>query len=198
MSAFESVQDEFSVVGGEPLIIQDGLRWPSPGWSSIERLDMLDSSTDSHPHVPSFSSLSIPEWPSSPNSWVASNSALTGSSSMSSRKRGVSGMAKRKSSAITPGTTPMPMIHRHMLSTDCSMSVLLELRDILTTTRETRLLNIWPSGCMKKTVAIIRARCFVGANLSEGPLSERGCPFRPRQKTTTTTTYSAVMTADSG
>jgi hypothetical protein len=61
--------------------------------------------------------LMLPSPVMSPNRGVASNSALMGSSSISSMNRGVSGMAKRNATANTPGMTPRPITQRHMVST---------------------------------------------------------------------------------
>lgn len=140
-------------------MVQDG-RPPSER-SSIDLLDKFDSSSESH-HMLDSSSLAAED---SPNNCVASNSALTGSSSISNKNRGVSGMANRNNKAITPGTTPMPMIHLHIMSTVRGRSSLPDFLEMLTTINERTLPAIWPRGCMKNTAAIILARCLVGANL---------------------------------
>src|ERR1700733_11288385 len=103
MSAFEIFQDELRVAKGAEVTEKDGL---ASDRSSSEAEERADSGSESH-HVPGSISLPVE---SSPNNCVASNSALTGSSSISSRNRGVSGIANRNNNAITPGTTPRPMI----------------------------------------------------------------------------------------
>jgi hypothetical protein len=112
MSALESFQLEFKVIsGGTPYTVLS----PSGTAGAGRMISSYPLPADAvepwaEPQLPP-SSISV-----SPNMGVASNSALIGSSSISRRKRGVSGMAKRKARAKTPGTAPRPMTHLQAIS----------------------------------------------------------------------------------